>query len=123
MPPEQIALRIVNHDPGMIAYWDSNQRCVFANDAYMTWFGRTRLEMRGISLMELLGQIYEKNLPYILGAIKGERQVFERQLTLPNGEIREAIATYTPDIVNDVVERILGSRCGRNSVAESRATS
>jgi len=103
MTPEQISLRLVNHIPAMIAYWDCDQRCVFANDAYLTWFGRDRREMQGISLMKLLGRIYEKNLPYILGALRGERQVFERQLTLPSGETREAIATYTPDILNGVV--------------------
>jgi PAS domain S-box-containing protein len=96
MTPEQISYRVVNHVTAMIAYWDTTQHCVFANDAYLAWFGRTREEMVGISMQKLLGGVYEKNLPYILRALRGERQVFERQLTLPTGEVRETIATYTP---------------------------
>ncbi|MEO6005611.1 MAG: hypothetical protein ABIZ04_02300 [Opitutus sp.] len=43
------------------------------------------------------------NLPYIRGALAGEKQNFERRIPLPGGEVREAIATYTPDIVDGVV--------------------
>ena len=86
----------------MVAYWDAGQKCVFANAAYVEWFGKTPAEMAGISLKELLGPLYEKNLPYILGALAGERQVFERRITLPSGDTRDSIATYTPDFVDGV---------------------
>ena len=56
-----------------------------------------------MSMRELLGPLYEKNLPYILAALSGETQVFERQIPLPGGGLRESIATYTPDIVDGVV--------------------
>ena len=39
----------------------------------------------------------------IRGALAGGRQVFERQIPLPTGEIRETIATYTPDVSDGVV--------------------
>jgi len=97
------ALRVVNHISAMVAYWDTEQKCVFANDAYREWFGRTPAEMAGIAMAELLGPLYEKNLPYIRGALAGEIQVFERRIPLPSGEVRESIATYTPDIVGGVV--------------------
>jgi len=100
---EAVSLRIVNHIPAMVAYWDASQHCVFANVAYLDWFGRNPEQMRGISLEELLGPIYLKNLPYIRGVLDGHRQVFERSIPLPGGEIRESVATYTPDIVGGVV--------------------
>jgi PAS domain S-box-containing protein len=103
LEPFQVALRTVNHISAMVAYWDSNQRCVFSNDAYREWFGKSPEQMVGMSMKELLGPLYEKNLPYILAALRGEKQVFERQIPLPGGEIRESIATYTPDIVDGVV--------------------
>jgi PAS domain S-box-containing protein len=87
----------------MVAYWDSSQRCVFANSAYREWFGRSPEEMVGMTMKELLGPLYEKNLPYILAALAGETQVFERQIPLPGGGVRESIATYTPDIADGVV--------------------
>ena len=103
MSAASTALRVVNHITAMLAYWDADQKCVFANDAYREWFGRSPAEMVGISMETLLGPLYVKNLPYIRGALNGERQVFERQITLPNGEIRESVATYTPDVVDGVV--------------------
>src|SRR6187399_2240907 len=104
LDPAHVAISVVNHISAMVAYWDADQMCVFSNDAYGQWFGRTPEEMKGMALKELLGSLlYEKNLPYVLGALKGERQVFERQIPLPGGEVRETIATYTPDVVDGVV--------------------
>ena len=87
----------------MLAYWDASERCVFANSAYKDWFGRSREEMVRIEMKVLLGELYEKNLPYIRGALAGKRQVFERQITLPSGIVRDALATYEPDVVNGEV--------------------
>ncbi len=103
MDTAQVALKVVNHISAMVAFWDRNQKCVFANAAYRDWFGRSPQEMKGITLQELLGPIYEKNLPFIQGALRGERQVFERQIPLPNGDVRESIATYTPEIDDGVL--------------------
>lgn len=102
--PRNAASRVVNHISAMVAYWDADERCVFSNDAYREWFGRSPEEMRGMTLKELLGPLYEKNLPFILGALQGKKQVFERQINLPGGDVRETIATYTPDVINGVVE-------------------
>lgn len=99
----QIALRVVNHIPAMVAYWDRSQRCVFSNNAYLEWFGKTPEQMVGMTMKELLGPIYEKNLPYILAALNGQKQVFERRIPLPQGNHRDTIATYTPDIVDGEV--------------------
>lgn len=101
--PGDIALNIVNHIPGMVAYWDADQRCRFSNEAYRHWFGRTPAEMVGMFLKDLLGPLYVLNLPYIQGALRGERQEFERRIPLPQGGFRDSIATYTPDIENGTV--------------------
>jgi PAS domain S-box-containing protein len=103
MNSAKIALRVVNHISAMVAFWDRDQKCVFANSAYLDWFGRSSEEMKGIAMKELLGPLYEKNLPYILAALRGEKQIFERQIPLPQGGFRESIATYTPEIVDGVV--------------------
>lgn len=103
LEPAQIALSVVNHISAMVAYWDTDQRCVFSNDAYREWFGKSPKQMVGMSMRELLGPLYELNLPYILAALHGEKQVFERRIPLPERGFRDSIATYTPDIIDGVV--------------------
>ena len=101
-----VSMRVVNHISTMVAYWDSGQRCIFSNNAYREWFGKTPEEMVGMSMQDLLGpNLYAKNLPFILKVLAGEQQVFERQIKLPNGDVRDSIATYTPDVVDG---RVLG---------------
>lgn len=97
------SLQIANRISAMLAYWDKNQICQFANNAYRDWFGKSPTQMLGISLKELLGPLYEKNLPYIKEVLKGKVQTFEREITTPSGETRHVIANYYPDIVNKSV--------------------
>jgi len=98
------AFFVVNRISAMVAYWDTNQRCVFSNEAYRQWFGKGPEQMVGMTMQELLGPLYEKNLPFIQGVLAGEQQVFERRIHLPNGETRDSVASYTPDIVNGKVQ-------------------
>ncbi len=49
-----------------------------------------------MSLKELLGPLYEKNLPYILAALRGEKQVFERQIRLPGVRSERASQPIRP---------------------------
>ncbi len=97
--------RCLNEIPALVAYWDANERCHFANEAYLEWFGRAPEAMEGMTLGELLGPIYDKNLPYIQGALRGERQIFRRAIPILSGEIRQSLATYTPHIGSG---RVLG---------------
>jgi PAS domain S-box-containing protein len=109
MPPKQnnlesLGLLVADHVSAMLAYWDKNLICQFANAAYRDWFGKTREEMVGkISIKELLGPIYDKNLPYILGVLEGKHQTFEREIPTPSGSTRHSLANYFPDIVNGEV--------------------
>jgi diguanylate cyclase (GGDEF)-like protein/PAS domain S-box-containing protein len=102
----EIVLELVDHLDAMVAYWDINQVCVFANNAYHAWFGKTREQIVGFTLENLLGPLYPLNLPYIRAAYAGERQVFERAIPSPSGSIRHSLATYTPRIVDGRVQGI-----------------
>lgn len=84
----------------MLAYWDRDQRCVFANAAYERWFGRKPESLIGTTLLELLGPtIYALNRPHIEAALRGERQEFEREIPDPaGGPPRHSLATYIPHI-------------------------
>ncbi|HVP34756.1 MAG TPA: GGDEF domain-containing protein [Steroidobacteraceae bacterium] len=104
--PHEILLSLVDHLDAMLAYWDVNQICIFANDAYREWFGKTREQMLGHTLSELLGPLYPKNLPYIQAAYAGHKQVFEREIRTPDGRLRHSLATYTPYTVDGAVRGI-----------------
>ncbi len=99
-----ILRRVADAIPAMLAYWDSSQRCRFANRAYERWFGVTPESLIGRHIRELLGPLYALNLPYIEGALRGEAQEFEREIPDPaGGPPRHSQANYIPDVVDGVV--------------------
>jgi PAS domain S-box-containing protein len=120
---------MLNALPAMVGYWDSDLRNRMANDAYIEYFGKTPQEMRGMQIWEVLGEeLYEKNRPYIEGALAGEAQLFDLAITTPSGEVRYAQASYIPDtqegevrgffvLVTDITER----RGIEEEVEQSRA--
>lgn len=87
----------------MVAYWDKDKICRYANSAYLAWFGRTPEQMIGMHIRDLLGPLYEKNLPYMERALAGEIQVFERAIPRPDGTTRHSLATYIPHIADGTV--------------------
>ncbi len=100
-----LALLVCDHISAMLAYWDKNLLCRFANAAYLEWFGKSKEEMIDkMTIDQLLGPLYQLNLPYITGALEGKTQTFEREIPVPTGGIRYSIANYYPDIVNGEVK-------------------
>ena len=98
----QFLLTLIDLIPGVVGYWGNDLRCKFANVAYQEWFGRTREQMQGISIRELMGEeLYKKNEPYISGALQGVPQRFERTLTKADGSVGYTWAHYVPDLDGD----------------------
>jgi PAS domain S-box-containing protein len=88
----------------MLAYWDKDLICRFANTAYMDWFGKRKEDMIGkITIKELLGPLYVPNKPYIDKVLQGEPQTFERDNRTPSGSVRSSLANYFPHTVNGEV--------------------
>ena len=96
--------RAVDQIDSMLAYWDREMRCRFANRAYARWFGVDPDALRGQSIRDLLGpELFALNEPYIRGALAGQAQVFERIVPGPDGVQRHSLATYTPDVQDGVL--------------------
>ncbi|MFB9842698.1 PAS domain-containing sensor histidine kinase [Mucilaginibacter ginsenosidivorans] len=93
-------LAVADHISAMLAYWDKNLVCRFANTAYLDWFGKSSEQLvNKMTLMDLLGpELFAKNHPYIMRALAGSPQTFERDIPMPDGSIRPSIANYFPDI-------------------------
>lgn len=86
---------IAEHTPGMLGYWTSELRCLYANREYLTWFGRTSAQMLGIRIEDLMGEVlFKKNEPYIRAVLAGQDQQFERTLVKPGGETGHTLARY-----------------------------
>ena len=96
---ERFMRTVADAMPSMIAYWDVQIRCQFANKPYLEWFGQTPQEMIGLPLSTVLGaSLFEMNFPYIQGALSGEPQEFERAILKPDGTVGHTLANYIPDI-------------------------
>ncbi len=101
---KSFALRILDHASSMMAYWDRDLRCCYANSVYKKWFGKSGQELLGTTLPELLGPaLFSLNKSYILAALAGQPQEFERSITGPDGVVRHSLARYHPDVVDGVV--------------------
>ncbi|WP_445165346.1 diguanylate cyclase domain-containing protein [Mycolicibacterium sp. Dal123E01] len=96
--------RLINHLPGIVGYWDRSLHNVIANDAYLQYFGKAPHEVHGRHIREVLGEIvYALNLPYIMGALAGREQLFERDLIGLGGVSRRTLLSYVPDIADGEV--------------------
>jgi PAS domain S-box-containing protein len=91
--------------PALIGQWDQNFLNLHANQAYSGYFGKTIEEIKGLHIKDLLGpDLFEKNLSFMKQVLEGHIQTFEREIPLPNGGIKNTIATYLPNLVNGVIE-------------------
>ncbi|MFZ6798365.1 response regulator [Undibacterium sp. Di24W] len=98
---------IVNNVPAMIGFWDLDLKNRFANSTYLDYFGWKPEDMLGVHMREIVGDtVYEKNLPHMQAALRGEPQVFERTLVNPNGLTREGLASYVPSYRDGKIEGV-----------------
>ncbi len=90
-------LRMLDHLPGMVAWWDADLRNLFANAAFASWFGTTPEEARGRHMRDLLGaEMFASTEQYAACALAGERSTFERVLFDQAGEPRVTTTYYVP---------------------------
>ena len=96
---------LANASPTMMAAWDRDLRCRFANPAYRTWFGVEPSTLPGMSIEALLGErLFALNQPFMRAALDGRCQEFERVIAGPDGVRRHSLARYTPDYERERVD-------------------
>jgi PAS domain S-box-containing protein len=85
--------------PAMVAYWDRELLCRFANKSYIQWFGKTPDAIIGASIQTLMGEsLFKKDEQYIRGVLAGESQQFERTLINDDGSTSFTWVNYIPDV-------------------------
>jgi len=97
---------LIDNIPALIGYWDKNLINRFGNLTYAQWFGVDPSTMPGKHIREVIGEdLYQRNLPYLQGALRGEQQHFERDIQAPGGDrVRTSLAQYLPDVVDGQVK-------------------
>lgn len=102
---QRFVKKVTDAIPGLVAYWDKDLCCRFANQAYKEWFGRDPAQLIGVSLRELLGEeLFKMNEEFVRAALAGEEQLFERTLTKADGSTGHTLAHYLPDLVHGDVK-------------------
>ncbi len=84
--------------PGLVAYWDAELRCHFANKYFLAWFGKTLEQAMGEPIDRVLPPaLLEQIRPHINAVLNGSPQHFLRELELPSGEPRYTWINFIPD--------------------------
>ena len=95
---EDFLQRVTDTLPGMVAYWNRDDICEFANAAYCAWFGRSREEMLGLHAREMVGEAaHDAARPLIQSVLKGQPHQVERTLTNAQGEVRHFYSHLVPN--------------------------
>lgn len=85
----------------LLAYWDKDLRCRYANSTYERWFGVSPERLIGSHVTDHLRTTYENNRHRIEAALRGEPQRFE--CTIAGTPPRHCLANYIPDVVDGKV--------------------
>ncbi|MDM4764467.1 sensor domain-containing diguanylate cyclase [Pelomonas sp. SE-A7] len=98
---------IADRLPMRISFIDAQQRYRFMNLAYEGSFGRSRDELLGLTVRELVGEAaYAQAEPYIQRALRGEAVFFDSEMTTREG-YRCYRVSYLPQFAEDGAE-VLG---------------
>jgi two-component system, sensor histidine kinase and response regulator len=92
---------ISDNIPAMIAYWDRDGICRFANRAHIERFGLTPEQLTGMSLDEVFGAEPTggpgtSKRARMSAALRGERQLFDQTYEGADGSVRHWQTEYLP---------------------------
>jgi PAS domain S-box-containing protein len=133
-PPAELGRTLLDRVPSLLAYFDAELRCHFANTGYAAQSGLSSAEAVGRRMPELIGaDVFERRRPHVARALAGEPQSFEDTLE-QGGRRRSLLISYVPDIVGgrvqgfvveitDISAQRLAERALRDSEARFRTLS
>jgi PAS domain S-box-containing protein len=107
---EERLRQISDNIPAVIAYWDRDGICRFANQAHFDLFGLTPEQLVGMSLDQVFGSRAateahaSERRARISAALKGERQLFDQTNISADGVMRHWQSEYLPQWKGDQVD-------------------
>lgn len=90
---------IADRVPSLISCVDRDFNYTYVNQRYGEFFGKSREDIIGTSMRDLLGEAtFEEIRPHLEEALSGKPVEFEKRFDLPNGRRFWAIVNYAPDV-------------------------
>ena len=85
-----------------IAVLSAEERFLFVNRKYESWFGLPREQVIGRPAVELLGDaLHARVAPFVRRVLRGETVSFEVEVTLGDGRARQHQVTCFPQVADD----------------------
>ncbi|RAW02096.1 PAS domain S-box protein [Pseudochryseolinea flava] len=107
--------------PVLISYVDRNERYQLTNKHYEEWFGESAEHVKGMSMLEMLGEkAYAAIHPYVARALAGERVSYESKVNYKKKGETYIHATYIPNIASS--NEVLGFYVLVEDITERRIT-
>ncbi len=93
---------ITDSMPTIIAYWNKDLYCVYANKQFGNWFKKDLTNIIGQYQKDVIGEkLFTMNYEFTMRALKGEPQSYEREMIMPDGEIKYTKVQYVPNNTSD----------------------
>ncbi|CAN5768561.1 hypothetical protein BH10CHL1_BH10CHL1_07840 [soil metagenome] len=90
---------ITDHMPGLIAYVDRSECYRFVNSTFEAWFGRSREQIEGCTVREIMGDtLYQERHARLATVLAGQQVTFENTTTYPDGINRTVLTSYVPHL-------------------------
>lgn len=91
---------IIDAIPAMVTVCDADMRYRFVNRAYERWREKSRDEVIGHTVEEIIGSFeFQKSLPWVRRALAGETVTYEKEY--PDARMRHASVSYIPLHLDD----------------------
>ncbi|MDV2079702.1 response regulator [Marinobacter xestospongiae] len=82
----QFITALTNALPGLVAFWDTSERCEYANGTHRKWLDLDPETMKGMTLHGILGgETYRKCQPQVDAVLQGDKQAVELVLATRQG--------------------------------------
>jgi PAS domain S-box-containing protein len=100
-----LARTLVDRVPSMLAFFDADLNCRFANQAYARGLGVEPSRIVGMSMPEILGeQRFGRRRPHVLRALAGHDETFEDASQTEDGVPQYLRVSYVPERDGERVE-------------------
>jgi len=106
---EKLSL-VMDGVPSLLVYVDAELRYVYVNKAYADWYGRSKADIIGKRVGDLLDEeVFRRSLPHYEMALSGNPVTFENKTIDKNGRERIVSVSIVPHFRGEMVQGFFSS--------------